>query len=905
MLDFSKSFDLPGILLFALLTISFSALPAHAKYGGGTGEPNDPYLIYDANQMNAIGADSNDWDKCFLLCADIDLSDFTGTTFNIIGYSGHWTLPNKIPFTGVFDGNGHTISNFTYTSTEGYHVGLFGYVGNSGAKAKIKDLGLIDPNVDVATGERLGSLVGRLDYGTITNCYVQGGSVSGNYQVGGLVGCNDMSTISNCYSTTSVSGEWFVGGLVGHNLHGTISNCYSTGSVEGYSYVGGLVGWHNRGTISNCYSTGGIEGYSYVGGLVGNNDGTITNSYSEGVVSGDYHVGGLAGYNNKIISNCYSTASVSGVKNVGGLIGWNDSTITNSYSTGSVSGNERVGGLVGYGGVAVNSFWDIETSGQATSAGGWGKTTHQMQDLNTFLYWGACGNEGVWTINDSNDYPRFAWENMPGEPITPPSYGGGSGEPNDPYLIYTAEQLNTIGLITCHWDRHFLLCADVDLNSVPGTSFNIIGNYKNRFTGVFDGSSHKISNFTYTSTGRDYIGMFGYVDSGEIRDLGLSNTEIDAGTGDYVGSLVGRFRDGTIANCYADGGSVYGHVSVGGLVGYNYGTITNSYSTCSVSGDWNLGGLVGRNRYGTITNSYATGSVIGYRDVGGLVGGNQGTIINCYSTASVSGDERVGGLVGSGGTVIHSYWDTETSGQTTSARGTGKTTAQMRKASTFIGWGACGNEQIWTISDGTDYPRLAWENMPGTPIEGQLSDFLYGAGREHDPYLIYTTEQLNMIGLFTCEWDRHFLLCADIDLSVFSGTSYNIIGTDKEHPFTGVFDGNDHTISNFTYDSNDRSYIGLFGYVNDTNAEIKNLGLIDPNVDAATGGNIGSLVGRLQNGNTSNCYGEGGSVYGRSTVGGLVGYSNGDIRDCYAIGSVFGNNVVGGLVGYNENSIVD
>ena len=74
-------------------------------YTGGTGEPNDPYLIYDANQMNAIGADPCDWDKHFKLMADIDLSRFTGTDFNIIGY---WDErgPNE-PFTGVFDGTGH------------------------------------------------------------------------------------------------------------------------------------------------------------------------------------------------------------------------------------------------------------------------------------------------------------------------------------------------------------------------------------------------------------------------------------------------------------------------------------------------------------------------------------------------------------------------------------------------------------------------------------------------------------------------------------------------------------------------------------------------------------------------------------------------------------------------------
>ena len=102
----------------ALVVICFVCLPAHAKYGGGSGTSNDPYLIYDANQMNAIGADQNDWDKHFILMADIDVAQFDGEDgreqFNMIGehyYDEGWV---KNPFLGVFDGNDHVIANFIY-----------------------------------------------------------------------------------------------------------------------------------------------------------------------------------------------------------------------------------------------------------------------------------------------------------------------------------------------------------------------------------------------------------------------------------------------------------------------------------------------------------------------------------------------------------------------------------------------------------------------------------------------------------------------------------------------------------------------------------------------------------------------------------------------------------------------
>jgi len=147
-----------------LLVLFLIAAPAHAKYGGGTGGPNDPYLIFTAEQMNEIGLSGNwdDWDKHFKLMADIDLSAFTGTSFNIIP-----------TFSGVFDGSGHTISNFTYTSTDTDYIGLFGLV--DGEDAVIKDLGLLDPNVDAGTGTYVGALIGQLGYGggTITNCYVE------------------------------------------------------------------------------------------------------------------------------------------------------------------------------------------------------------------------------------------------------------------------------------------------------------------------------------------------------------------------------------------------------------------------------------------------------------------------------------------------------------------------------------------------------------------------------------------------------------------------------------------------------------------------------------------------------------------------------------------------------------
>jgi hypothetical protein len=333
------------------LTATILAVPESLtpKYSGGTGEPNNPYRIANAEDLNDIGNYEEDWDKHFILVNDVNLAQYTGTQFKIIG---RFDYPNNKPFTGVFDGNDHKIWNFTWNSNEIRFVGVFGHVGNGG---HIKNLEM--KNVNIKTiGEH-------------------------------------------------------VGGLVGWNLDGSITNCSSTGNVTGIDRVGGLVGSSTHGLIINCYSKGSVSGSYDVGGLAGTNDGAITNSYSTSSVWGDDElIGGLVGHNyGGAITNCYSTGSVwGGDEFVGGLVGENHDLIINCYSTGNVSGNCPVGGLVGSGG-AENSFWDIETSGQLTSAGGTPKTTAEMKIKSTFTDAGWDFIE-IWGIGENQTYPYLRTE---------------------------------------------------------------------------------------------------------------------------------------------------------------------------------------------------------------------------------------------------------------------------------------------------------------------------------------------------------------------------------------------------------------------------------------------------------------------------------------------------------------
>ena len=140
----------------------------------------------------------------------------------------------------------------------------------------------------------------------------------------------------------------------------------------------------------------------------------------------------------------------------------------------------------------------------------------------------------------------------------------------------------------------------------------------------------------------------------------------------------------------------------------------------------------------------------------------------------------------------------------------------------------------------------------------------------------------------------------DIDLSGFTAPGFNIIGSDYYHPFTGVFNGNGHAISNFVCK---QPGSGLFGAVRGTDAKIRDLVLFDPNVgrmDPAHGRNIGALVGSLSEGRVVGCSVKDGLVVGYDYVGGLVGWNwKGRIERCSFTGKVIGEVSIGGLTGDN------
>ncbi len=620
---------------------------ARRKYACGTGESNDPYLIYTAEQMNAIGADPNDWDKRFKLMTDIDLAELGDERFNIIGSD------LDSPFQGTFDGNGHAVSNFVHAAGNVQNVGLFGAVADP--NAEIRDLRLIAPRVR-GSGSCVGSLVAYLRQGTLLNCHAEDVDFEcyGGY-MGGLVGMSGTlyrditATFRNCSCTGRLSnsfGSIATGGLVGRDGIGSFYDCFATCDVSGWGgAIGGLAGYAEGTRFINCYASGSVTGgpTTIVGGLIGSSP-------------------------HGAIANCYSASRISGTWPIGGLIG-------------------SPGGMI-----VSMCVWDAEISDRLDRAGSTGRTTAEMQDPNTFIALGwdfvgaSDGPSDIWAEPAGGGYPILWWQ-LPKLPELP--FPGGTGSADDPYLIATGEELNSIGHNPRLMTAHLRVINDVDMS---GVRFYSIGNEDYPFAGVFEGGDFTISNLTCTGIEAEHsylvqlynrtpknIGLFRIIsgDKAEVRNLRLVNPVIDAPNTNCVGSLAGLLWRGRLRNCQAEGGAVSGSSGVGGLVGqsgvlYAYrgrtlAEIVSCGASATVLGLVDVGGLVGANASGAMVDgSHANGNISGERYVGGLVGENRTAITNSRSGGIVVGMSSVGGLVGvnSRGTVQHSFSTASVQGDT-------------------------------------------------------------------------------------------------------------------------------------------------------------------------------------------------------------------------------------------------
>ena len=620
---------LPAALVLLAVVLAFTAPAAATEFSGG-GTEADPYLITSeadlkklAELVNAATGTYNT--SHYKLTAPVTL----GNDWTPIGNA------TATPFKGTFDGNGNTITfSLSVSGIESADpakpYGLFG--ANSGT---IQNLGVAGSVTIDSDGYDVyfGSIAGyNLAGGVITDCF------------------------SSCDVSLTIDGynlNPYVGGIVGQNV-GTLKNSYAVGdvmvTVPGAAYAGGIVGYNNK-TIFNCYAAGNVN---------------VTNESFVGIGT----AGGIAGYNYALssnvgnITNCFALNEKITAVNVGRIAGLNN--------TPSFGAKPKFSGNSAWDGMTLNG--EAVTGGTAADKNG----TNVASDAvwNNQATWETSGFDftTVWEMGTAEDFKLPVLKNIavpadidashlkpaavPTPEPTPESYfSGGEGTGESPYLIASLSDLKNLSRLVnagnaAYNESHYkLLTESVTLGDdwTPIGWYDEVTEIEFFFNGVFDGNGNTIIfDVNVADCANDTYGVFGSIGStGSVTNLTVDGSLTIRGSKDYY---------------------------VGGIAGYNYGTVTNSQSSVDVTvestGDTQVsaGGIVGWND-GTISNCSATGAVtaksLTSAYAGGIAGYNDGHITDCSATGAVTANGKshtyAGGIVGQidagtiSGTISNSY----------------------------------------------------------------------------------------------------------------------------------------------------------------------------------------------------------------------------------------------------------
>ncbi len=895
----------------------------------GSGTTDDPYRLSQVEELPTMVRNP---DACYRLIADINFVDVP-----VIG-------PVVPSFSGWLDGSGHSFANLYITANEG------GFLGNIERGAVVENLRFDGASLE-ATADTAGlGILAQMNCGLVRNCHVTG-IMTGTDSLGGLVGINNGvlwacsadvqatgmrfvgglagknagGVIACAHTHGSTQGTYYVGGLVGYNSYGIVWRCYSTCLVA-LSASAQPTSWPNTtlgGLVGAAYAQQVYESYYLAPAaswLPVNEFGTALSEAQlrdpASFVGWDFFGSTLDGTRDVwyMGQGAFPILSCETEQTPLGLIVRVRGQSLEDAAAHLMATGHRLGEVRYDFDGAVPAGCVIAVQVGADSA------VDVLASLGTYS-WGDDAADGT-----------------PANPYEIATAGQLDCLGRDPSLwercfVLTAD----IDLGVREYPGP-ILAPDLDqgTNEFQGIAF----------TGRFDGQGHTIRGLTIVSA-QTYVGLFGGIGAAadvsglnleDVLVIGDADTAADVrvdsrqGTGALAGANASNVSDchvnGTVLGTQNTGGLVgdnmgsvtrssavsvvHGFSFVGGLVSVNRAGLAESWTDTQVSGNDQVGGLVGRNE-DCVARCFTRGEVMGMSEAGGLAGRNAGTVTDCFSSAGAQGrPESVGGLVGSnwgtvnrcysvgpvenlqGGlvgrnsaVVNQSFWDTQTSGAPGSNGGAGRTSDQMHKADTFVGWG-----DAWVIQDGIGYPQLAWTAAAGTPIRNLPDRSYRGSGDPNDPFVLATPPELVCFLARAEDWSGAVELGGDIDMAGVQTQA--MIGT-----FTGTLDGKGHCIRNLTLSGADGS-VGLIDQLE--GGTIQNLQLIDVQIGGA-GSYIGALAAKTSKATISCC-----RVTGRITtgdgvqcVGGLVGKaSETDITCCAAevnISAGSGCQYVGGLAG--------
>ncbi len=768
-------------------------------------------------------------------------------------------------------------------------------------------------------------------------------------------------SVSNLYINRSSESY---NGLIGLTGSGAVIQNVNVveADITGYDACGMLVGRLSSNTfIYNCSSEGSVTATRDVGGLVGTTyDSTIENSYSEGTVTCllnfNYAVGGLVGEamgSSAFIYDCYSTADVDGGLNTGGLVGYNNNAnIFRSYSTGQATGTGNVGGLVGLSDASPtvsDCYWDTETSGLLTSAGGTGKTTAEMYTQSTFTGWDfnvvGDGTIGNWMMagyphlqfettseitdvvelqlmeidlggdyrimNDIDASDTILWNNGSGfysigSMITLGKLNGQGFSVDSLFINRPAS--DNIGLIAT------LSGAGAMVSNLSLTNADITGN--NNVGGIAGSTISSTLDSCFVSgsisgSGNNLGGLIGTADASTMVEDCHTDITVAGGSGANTGGLIGQSL-GTVSNCTASGYTSGTGQDIGGLIGEKEGNVTNctSYGYTN-STTANVGGLIGYSISGAVTDCNSFGNVLGVASVGGLVGHHSGSLTDSNAYGDVTGTSTaltssIGGLIG---------WINQASISNCTAHGdvvsAGGRSGGLIGSNTWItinGCSAYGDVTAAGSEIGGLVGQMAWASSQNSNAHGDVS----GASRVGGLLGFNSgtaggyTRHSNAYGNVTAGGKVGGLIGENQEASITNCTAWGIVnGSSNVGGLVGY--NNDATVNSFTTTSNAHGDVigtgnnvgGLMGYQSHGDMTHSNA-----YGDVTTqGNNVGGLAGNFNARNVNNCTAHG-NVTGSNSVGGLLGFLPGyTLSQSSAHGSVTGVNNTGGLVGSSSGTI--
>ena len=442
----------------------------------------------------------------------------------------------------------------------------------------------------------------------IKNLYID--ESNGDYA--GLFAINSGTIRGLIIERITVKGRNYVGGIVGYN-YGKITSVKVNGNVSSTGTEVGLVAGRNHGyrnvglieAVANGNVTSTYTGSAYVGGIVGyNHGGTIGAVYQGGTITGNVANKIIGGYSDRGIILTAVSLDTAVVNN-------ETPTATNLGDLGGYSVNlEGIGNISAYENVV---------------------DTYVGKDNNTDGYY--------YDYDDTGDITVYSMENTP---LNITMSGAGTSE--SPYLITNYNELKQVAYDPT---KVYKLTADINLNNQQQV---ILASNTNTFTGTFIGDEHTLSNIRLI--GHDYLGLFGR-NTGTIKSLKLDN--IYANGYNETGALVGENTKLGVIKGIMLTGNIIGNTQVGGIVGYNYGTITSVKTNGNVSATGTEIGLIAGRNHGAfnigLIEAVAKGNVTSTStsdaSAGGIVGYNHGgTISAAYqggTITAINGKKILGG----------------------------------------------------------------------------------------------------------------------------------------------------------------------------------------------------------------------------------------------------------------------